>query len=380
MESQTWLLWKSPGTFLSGYSARACWAVLNETKFVWDRQTNTHSCGVLHTHRGTHLPHRLPGDWSLLVVQREKPDEASPHTRCTPSSVCPLHASLSHMLRLFENASCAVPTFQKTKKKQISGFKSLFLCILCMCVCLSMCVLRPVSSCPLHSCLTQLNVRIKEGGMRAVQGDVDAKEELDGGRDGGKVNNRWQKHVVSIRSSRRCATPPTSLLRGLLCYRDLDDTGSKVKCLLDGRQAIGPDFHPHAVPDTHANTLWVCTVLNSVFFGWCLAAMTLESSILRPPLTHLPAMITHSCLRGVCVCVCTKSSHAEEETVSSGTHAGMCCQLPQRYSHQGKKVVKMTLLLFWGPKWNHELGQQSCNVCVIVFWLQMWCIGMAFLL
>lgn len=83
----------------------------------WDRPTHSHALAhtvhasntMLHTYRHTHLP-ELPGGCSLLVVQQEKPDEASPH-----QLHCPLPAFLSH----------SFPTFHLAVSG-ISGFYSFF--------------------------------------------------------------------------------------------------------------------------------------------------------------------------------------------------------------------------------------------------------------
>lgn len=93
---------------------------------LWDRPTHSHalahtvhaSSTMLHTYRHTHTSPELPGGCSLLVVQQEKPDEASPH-----QLHCPLPAFLSH----------SFPTFHLAVSG-ISGFYSFFsLChILCL--------------------------------------------------------------------------------------------------------------------------------------------------------------------------------------------------------------------------------------------------------
>lgn len=85
---------------------------------LWDRPTHSHalahtvhaSSTMLHTYRHTHTSPELPGGCSLLVVQQEKPDEASPH-----QLHCPLPAFLSH----------SFPTFHLAVSG-ISGFYSFF--------------------------------------------------------------------------------------------------------------------------------------------------------------------------------------------------------------------------------------------------------------
>lgn len=122
-------------------------------------------------------------------------------------------------------------------------------------------------------------------------------------------------------------------LERLLRNGDRDDTGSEVKCLLDDSPKCQIVIHmlcQTGPAETH--TLRVCTVLNSVFFGWSLAAMTLESSMQGPPLTHLPAVMTHTeaaVAVSVCVRVCpsTEPSHAEEWTEWWHTLAASCHDL-----------------------------------------------------
>lgn len=162
-------------------------------------------------------------------------------------------------------------------------------------------------------------------------------------------------------------------LERLLTNGDHDDTGSGDQ-VPPWWQAIMPDCHAHAVPaETH--TLRVCTVLNSIFFGWSLAAITLESSMQRQPLAHLPAVMTHTevavcvCVYiCVCVCVCpsTEPSHAEEwtewwHTLAASYHDLIHSERDRKIERQNGKmpVAKMT---------------RVC-ACVLYRDLTLWCGG-----
>lgn len=80
----------------------------------WDRPTHSHALAhtvhasntMLHTYRHTHTSPELPGGCSLLVVQQEKPDEASPH-----QLHCPLPAFLSHSFPTFHLAVSGISSF-----------------------------------------------------------------------------------------------------------------------------------------------------------------------------------------------------------------------------------------------------------------------------
>lgn len=84
------------------------WNAVRET----GRHTHTHShtqctpliqCYIL---TDTHTSPELPGGCSLLVVQQEKPDEASPH-----QLHCPLPAFLSHSFPTFHLAVSGISSF-----------------------------------------------------------------------------------------------------------------------------------------------------------------------------------------------------------------------------------------------------------------------------
>lgn len=101
---------------------KSCWTVLKKTQSV--RQIHT-LCPSLtqcytptDTYKDTHCPHKPFSDWSLLVVEQQKPDEASPHTRCTLLSVCPSSVFLSQPFPIFPKAFKIV--FTLTKHSQVS--------------------------------------------------------------------------------------------------------------------------------------------------------------------------------------------------------------------------------------------------------------------
>lgn len=128
-ESLAWFLWKSPQTFLLRFQrgvpewvslsfsvsypcvcavvlvcvtskpvcpVRACWTNFNKTQSMRHADRYTQCPPVIQCYTlGAHTP-PSQAFWSLLVlVQQEKPDEASPQTRCTMQSVCPLSVFLS---------------------------------------------------------------------------------------------------------------------------------------------------------------------------------------------------------------------------------------------------------------------------------------------
>lgn len=79
--------------------------------------------------------------------------------------------------------------------------------------------------------------------MWSFLNELAAEEE----RDGGKVNNRWLKHVAAIRSSRRCASPPPASWEVTMQRRPWRH-GVRDQ-VPPWWQPIMPDCHPHAVPD-----------------------------------------------------------------------------------------------------------------------------------
>lgn len=84
------------------------WNAVRETG--WHTRTHSHTqctpliqCYIL---TDTHTSPELPGGCSLLVVQQEKPDEASPH-----QLHCPLPAFLSHSFPTFLLAVSGISDF-----------------------------------------------------------------------------------------------------------------------------------------------------------------------------------------------------------------------------------------------------------------------------
>lgn len=120
--------------------------------------------------------------------------------------------------------------------------------------------------------------------------------------EGGKVNNRWWKHVAATRSS---MPAHHQLLARLLCNGDRDD--------MEVRGQVPPWWRPrNATHRARLNQLRHMykdaeRAYEFVFLGWGLAVMTVEifhaASTLDPPASSDD---THwgSCLCSVRVCVC----------------------------------------------------------------------------
>lgn len=153
-----------------------------------------------------------------------------------------------------------------------------------MCLCTRVAPCDPRSPAYLsNSAESTRTVEGRGGRVRSALNELAAEEE----RDGGKVNNRWLKHVAAIRSSRRSASPPPASWE-VTTQRRPWRHGVRDQ-VPPWWQPIMPDCHVHAVPDwaswdihTHIYTVRVCTVLNSVFFGLSLAVMTVEPSSVHP--------------------------------------------------------------------------------------------------
>lgn len=122
--------------------------------------------------------------------------------------------------------------------------------------------------------------------------------------EGGKVNSRWWKHVAATRSS---MPAHHQLLARLLCNGDRDD--------MEVRGQVPPWWRPrnatrrarlnqlrHMYKDAESVRIYMFS-LAEVWRRWLL-----KSSMQRPPLTHLPAVMTHTeaavCALSVCVCLC----------------------------------------------------------------------------
>ncbi len=182
-----------------------------------------------------------------------------------------------------------------------------------------------------------------------------------------KVNNRWLKHVASIRSGRRRASPPpasweVTTQRRPWRHRVRDQVSP-------WWQPIIPDCDPHAVPDRasldphphteSSNSVKQCCI--RLKFGSDDSAVFHAVSSLNPPASRDD---THSgsCLWArVCVCVRALNPPMLRSELCGGKH-----WLPAAMTSFTARETDRVRTCKW-PKWENETVVCVCvYVCVCV--------------